>query len=386
MYWTYCSIFLFILALLDRGRYSTLSYKFSLFVLLIFATGNYYNGIDWVNYQYHYSSVSNVGLSVDYFAYEPGFMFLLYFFGYLLEITNFHVIVFFSSLLAVLSISIFLKKISIKINRSLFILITVLFIFPLFNDAIRQLLAFSIVLPFLPDIRQHSIKKIVVVCGVASLFHASAILVIPLCFVLRMQFCKKFMLVTLVIAFGISIALAFLGVIISMFDGLIPQLLYLKLLNYLDKTAELKLGLFAVVDLIGISIIYSTSQLVKQERHLSVYAVGGFLFFVLHLTFYFAPFLQRFLYFIFPLSLIYAESLFRYGNKFTLAKILLPVIMLMCLLVFYRNITNPYYSSDFNEPKFFYSEIFNSNPINVDNLMVRKCLLIGEFDPNFCPR
>ncbi|HDW2915971.1 TPA: hypothetical protein RL791_003794, partial [Escherichia coli] len=63
MYWIYCLFLLFIVSLLNKGRYSILAYKASLLIIFIFATGNYYNGVDWINYQKHYEFISNSGIS-----------------------------------------------------------------------------------------------------------------------------------------------------------------------------------------------------------------------------------------------------------------------------------------------------------------------------------
>ncbi len=110
MYWIYCLAFLFGTSLIERGRFSEISYKLSLIILFIFVTGNYYNGIDWINYQHHYEAIVEGLGSTEFLAYEPGFMLILYLFGGVFKIENFHAVVFFTSTIAVLSFIKFIKK------------------------------------------------------------------------------------------------------------------------------------------------------------------------------------------------------------------------------------------------------------------------------------
>lgn len=387
MYWIYCLAFLFGTSLLERGYFSAIAYKLSLFILFIFVTGNYYNGIDWINYQHHYELIVQGSGSTDFFAYEPGFMLILYFFGTVVNIENFHAVVFFSSTVAVLSIIKFIKIIPFRFNRSLFLFSTIAFIYPLFNDAIRQLLAFSILLPLLPKIRDCSLKKIIIICLFASLFHASAILMIPVFILLRIQFTKHNMILLFIFSAVFVILLLSLPVLIMSMSGIIPNYIYSKLVSYLLKTTELKLGLFSIIDCIGILIIFLSHRRDNRgELDKNLYAMGAYLFFLFHLAFYTAPFLQRLLYYIFPLVILYANFIFSRSQIFSVTKTLLPITLIMTLSVFFRNITNPYYIYDLNNPKFFYSNLFQNNPINIDHLKASKCMVISEIDPEFCPR
>lgn len=386
MYWIYSLSFLLLTSILERGRFSTITYKFSLLILFFIVTGNYYNGIDWMNYQYHYDAiVQNVG-SPGYLAYEPGFMLVMYFFGSVLGVENFHAVVFFSCSIAIFSIANFIKRIPFRFNRSLFLFTTIAFIYPLFNDAIRQLLAFSVLLPFLPEIHKCSSKKIIIICICASLFHASAILMIPVLFILKMQLTKKNMLILLLFATLFVILLTSLNIIVSSLSSFIPQLLYAKLSSYLAKTSDFKLGLFAIIDCLGILFIYFSSRRHQEEREKNVYAMGGYIFFLFHLAFYTAPFLQRLLYFIFPLVVVHAEVVFSRGSLTSITKVLLPITFIMAVSVFMRNITNPYYSADFSDPKFFYTIILSGESFETDTLKAKKCIVINDFDPDFCPR
>ncbi|NJQ19135.1 EpsG family protein [Pantoea sp. LS15] len=386
MYWIYSLALLLITSLLDRGRYSTIIYKLSLFIFFIAVTGNYYNGIDWINYQHHYSSLIHNGTSVGYLTYEPGFMLVMYFFGYIIGFENFHSVVFFSCAISVLAFSKFINNVPYKFNRSLFIFITLAFIYPLFNDAIRQLLAFSILLPFLPNIDKCTGKKIILICICASMFHASAILMIPVLILLKMRLSKQNMLIMLIFASVFIIILLSLNAIVSSLGSILPQLLYAKLISYLSKISDLKLGFFAVIDCLGLLLIYFISRNDNEECGRNVYAMGGYIFFLFHLAFYTAPFLQRLLYYIFPLLVIHAQLIFFRGNISSITKLLLPVTFVMAISVFMRNITNPYYASDFFQPKFFYTNILSSNPYDIDLLKSKKCIVIDEFDPEFCPR
>ncbi|HAV2283799.1 TPA: hypothetical protein JHK37_004569, partial [Enterobacter cloacae] len=92
--------------------------------------------------------------------------------------------------------------------------------------AIRQLLAFSILLPFLPNLHRSSIKKIFFICIGASMFHASAILMIPVLILLKMHLSKQNMLMLLLFASIFIVVLLSLNVIVSSLGSILPQLLY----------------------------------------------------------------------------------------------------------------------------------------------------------------
>ncbi|WP_171934657.1 O116 family O-antigen polymerase [Escherichia coli] len=386
MYWIYCLFLLFIVSLLNKGRYSTLTYKASLLIIFIFATGNYYNGVDWINYQKHYEFISNSGISSEYFAYEPGFLLLMYIFGNVLDIKNFHVIVIFISSISILSLSKFIKQIPKGVNKSLILFMLVAFIYPLYNDAIRQLFAFCIILPLLPNIKSIAIKKIIITCGIAALFHSSIILMVPLFILMRRELTQKFMFYSFICALLFLSLLINIEFIVNTLNNLIPKMLYVKLVNYVNNMGEFKVGFFAVIDFLGICIFCATYRVFKSNNDISVYAIGTFYFFILHLVFYGAPFLQRLLYYIFPLLSVYSCFIFSHCQRGSGARILLPLTLIMTLSVFARNIFNPYYATDFYEPKFFYTDGVFEKHLDVERLKYRKCSVIDEYDPNFCPK
>ncbi|EOO7383642.1 TPA: O116 family O-antigen polymerase, partial [Escherichia coli] len=165
-----------------------------------------------------------------------------------------------------------------------------------------------------------------------------------------------------------------------------PKMLYVKLVNYVNNMGEFKVGFFAVIDFLGICIFCATYRVFKSNNDISVYAIGTFYFFILHLVFYGAPFLQRLLYYIFPLLSVYSCFIFSHCQRGSGARILLPLTLIMTLSVFARNIFNPYYATDFYEPKFFYTDGVFEKHLDVERLKYRKCSVIDEYDPNFCPK
>lgn len=386
MYWIYCLSLLFIISLFNKGRYSALAYKTSLLIIFIFSTGNYYNGVDWINYQKHYELISNYGISGEYFAYEPGFLLLMYIFGYVLDIKNFHVVIFFISSISIISLSKFIKKIPKGINKSIVLFMVVSFVYPLYNDAIRQLLAFCIILPLLPDIKSVTIKKIIITCAIAALFHSSIILMIPLFILMRRELTQKFMLYSFILALLCLSLLMNIELVVNSLNNLIPKMLYVKLVNYLNNMGGFKIGFFAIIDLLGICLFCVTYKTYKSNNGLSVYAIGSFYFFILHLVFYGAPFLQRLLYYIFPLLSVYSCFIFSHCQRGGLARTLLPLTLIMTLSVFTRNILNPYYATDFYNPNFFYTDGIFDKHLDVEQLKYRKCSVIDKYDPNFCPK
>ncbi|WP_413449770.1 EpsG family protein [Erwinia sp. LJJL01] len=154
MYWIISAFILAVTSLLERGVYKRVAYQFSLFVLFVIISGSYFNGIDWINYNKHYQEIYNNGFPVDFLPYEPGFVLIMYIIGSLFRINNFHVVILVITFFFVISFAKFIKNTNMRFNRSLLMLMMVLFLLPLFNDAIRQLAALTIMLPVLAESEQ----------------------------------------------------------------------------------------------------------------------------------------------------------------------------------------------------------------------------------------
>jgi len=386
MYWFYSATIMLILSLIEKGAYRKVVYKLSLFVFFIIISGSYYNGIDWINYVKHYEEIYNNGFPTDYLPYEPGFVFLMYFFASIIKVSNFQIIVLSVSLAFTYTLHLFIKKIDWEFNRSALLLLILLFLLPLFNDAVRQLAAMAVILPFLPRINSISLKKLIVIVLLSSLFHASSILLIPIFLLIRYPLRKRRIIYYALSSVCFVILFVSLPFVISIIGSFIPAIFYAKLTGYVSKLdGGFKFGLFMIIDLVGIIITLLLSEKFKNDKQMVLSTTASFIFFLLHLLFYMTPFLQRLLYYIFPLVGVYSLVSFRVGRFSHLNRMIFPIVAIMCLGVFYRNVTNPYYSYDFDKPKFFYFELLNNDYPNLNDLKSGKCSVIDQFDPTFCP-
>jgi len=388
MYWIISAFILAVTSLLERGVYKRVAYQFSLFVLFVIISGSYFNGIDWINYNKHYQEIYNNGFPVDFLPYEPGFVLIMYIIGSLFRINNFHVVILVITFFFVISFAKFIKNTNMRFNRSLLMLMMVLFLLPLFNDAIRQLAALTIMLPVLADLNNSSTKKIFFSCVLAATFHLSSILILPIIFLIKQGLTQHKIVKYSLYSVLLILLLSSMPFILSAIGGFLPSLIQAKLTTYVEKmSSEIKLGFFMITDIIAILMIYLLSRLKSfhTNQKLNILLSSVFYFFLLHFVFYFAPFLQRLLYYIFPLVSVCGLVVFNASNLIKLSNIVLPYLIVISIAVFYRNITNPYYTYDFYQPKFFYAELISGSFVDLPQLKKGKCDVIQQFDPNFCP-
>ncbi|HGN0242051.1 EpsG family protein [Proteus mirabilis] len=353
----------------------------SLFLFFIITTGSYYNGVDWINYIYYYKYIGNNSIySSLAFIYEPGFVYLNWLLANIIRITDFHIIPFISSSIFFVSIFYSLRFIKFNINLSSYLALLIIFLAPLFNDGYRQLIALAIILPYLFKIEETSIYKWVFICLISSIFHFSAILLIPFIFLLKINFITKKIILSIIIITFLIIFLINLTYILPIINPIIPSRIYNKLSIYLDMLGgNLRLGFFAIIDIVGIFLCIFIKDRFHQNKTIWN---STFIYFLCHLAFYFSPFLQRLLFYLYPILIL---NIFITNNN--IYKILLSfIIIIMGLSSFARYINNPYYDVDFWEPKFYYTEIFSENKINIENLKKIKCNTIEKLDENFCKK
>ncbi|QIF92427.1 EpsG family protein [Proteus vulgaris] len=351
------------------------------FLFFIVTTGSYYNGVDWINYIYYYNYIGNNSLySTLSFIYEPGFVYLNWLLANIIKFTNFHIIPFVSSSIFFISICYSLRLIKFNINLSLYFSLLIIFLVPLFNDGYRQLIALAIILPYLFKIEKTSIYKWIFICLISSMFHFSAILLIPFIFLLKINFNTKKIILSIILIILLILLLINLSYILPIIESIIPSRIHNKLTIYLDMLeGNLRFGFFAIIDIIGISLCI----LIKDRLHQNKTIWNStFIYFLCHLAFYFSPFLQRLLFYLYPILIL---NIFIMKNN--IYRILLSFsIIVMGLSSFARYINNPYYDIDFWDPKFYYTEIFSEKEINIENLKKNKCYVIEKLDENFCKK
>lgn len=387
MYWIIFQFFLlgttFLEGVVDKKNKILITYV-SLGILFFGTTGNYYNGVDWINYIKYYNDIYQYGLLDSHWYYEPGFVLLNYIFADLLSIKSFHVIIFFSGMFVTISLYNSLRVITADINKSAFILLVFSMAISLFSDTLRQCIAFSIILFCLVRVKEVSSMKWFFVCVFAAVFHSSALIMLPYKFLVTKKFSGRFLVLWFLICICIIIFLINIDLLVNVFEYVFPSYLTIKLNMYLNNlNGNIKLGFFAFVDLIMIFILIFTQKNENCTSHSDVFRNSAFIYFTLHFVFYFAPFLQRSAYYFFPLVVIYFLRILK-EDYFPLKIISVGIFFLAVNLIFYRNIMNSYYDFDFYSPKFFYFDVSGIQHVNVESLYQEKCSFISKYDQNFC--
>lgn len=369
---------LFIIESISTHKQKNVIKFLSFFIFTLIITGSYYNGIDWINYIKYYQYISKYGIDSPLaFVYEPGFACLNWIFSYVLSIKNYHVIPFFCNILFSISLLFSLKKIPIRINVTLYLLLLLLFLTALFNDGYRQLLSLSILLPFIFKIDKISFLKWALVCIIAGLFHSSSLLLIPFWLILRLNFTKNKIYYSFILTAFFTLLLSNLTELVNLFEFIIPSLLYNKLINYMAlMDGNFRFGFFVIFDILG--IIFCLHSRKNDENKLLWNVL--FIYFLCHFSFYFTPFFQRLLFYFYPLLILYIFNKRRDLSYFILSFIIISI----GILSFYKYITNPYYSSDFWEPKFFYLYLPELVELDLNKLEAEKCSVISKYDDNFC--
>lgn len=381
MYWIISIIVLIPFSIMEsvgNNKQKNIIRFFCFFVFLLIITGSYFNGVDWINYIKHYQYISKYSIDSPLaFVYEPGFVYVTWIFAYILNINNYYVIPFLCNLFFAISLFFSLKKIPVRINLSLYLILLLIFLSSLFNDGYRQLISISILLPFLFSIDKVSFLKWASICLISALFHASSILLIPFWLIFRINFTNKNIILSFFCAIVFVLVLSNLLSILQLFSNFIPTLLFNKI-NYYISSAEgnFRFGLFVIFDFLGIIICV----LKKPEEKNKLLWNVLFIYFLCHFCFYFTPFFQRLLFYFYPILILYV-----FDYKKSLSYFILSLIILSIgVLSFIRYITNPYYSSDFWEPKFFYSYIVDIDELDIYKLELEKCSVINHYDDNFC--
>lgn len=382
MYWIISAFFLFFLVFLENAcnAYQKNTVRFFSFVsFTIIITNSYYNGVDWINYITHYNNLAISGLTHRLaFIYEPGYVYLNWFFAYVLGIKNYFIIPFICNLIFSISLFYTLNRAPYKVNISLYLFLSLLFFSSLFNDGYRQLLSIAIILPFILKINIIPLKKWILICLIASLFHFSALMLIPFWWLLRIRLSINKVYLLIISSVLLIIILYNLSVVSNLLSSILSPIMQRKLTFYIQSLNEgFKFGFFMIFDIIGILIIIKEIRNKNEKKSDNYLLTSVFIYFLFHFSFYFAPFFQRILLYIYPLLMLYIFSFKK--NVF-----ISFIIIAIGILSFFRYTTNPYYSADFWEPKLFFTEIFKEESLNLKNLKEEKCSVIEKYDNNFC--
>lgn len=353
-------------------------YKLSLMVIFFSLTGNYYNGIDWINYQELHNELSVNGINYQmFYFYEP----LYIYYDYILSklSSDYYIVTFVSSSIGVLSLSYALKKNSYLIeSKSFFLSLIFIGIYvSLYGEQVRQGIAFAILLPFLMNIKNVKIWLYIPIVIIAYLFHSSAIFAFLLYFIPR----KKISIKMFVLIFIILVSSVLLVFNIDFLLPYVPFMLARKIEMYMSNKTEVGLGLFVLLDMAFIFYI-----LCNYDNYDDYSLINFVLFyFISHVVFYMFPFLRRLSLYLLPFVFIYVTNvLMRKRLSETLANVICFLFAIYYFILPIKLFKSPYSRADLYEPKSFYFLPFIENKIDIDNLRYKKCYEINKVDQDFC--
>lgn len=240
-------------------------------------------GTDWNNYKFMYENIPNI----DIFNSEIEFLFLLLN-KTLYLISSSPVILFFTiSIIQLTLIFRGLKDFDIPLYIGFFFLFTSGSIF-LFNNIVRQALAFCIFFISLKYLTQRKLLKYLFLIAIASLFHYSSLILFPLYLLGNKKF--KFLDSIILKVFIFFVSFFIFGYIIDIFVELLSSFIsnakYLRNLKHINNssmTIGSGLGILSMhfVDLT--LILYSKTLSIYFSKYklnilFRVYIVGIFLF------------------------------------------------------------------------------------------------------------
>lgn len=196
--------------------------KFLTILLSVFFCGGYMTGSDWIQYEEIYNL--DFDKLIDFEVFEPGYLLMNLFFK--LFNIDFWIWYLFVKICTFYVFCQFIYKLLPKYYfLSLFFFLGMFGLFLFIDNPLRNVIAACITFSSYQFIIDRSFKKYFVVCVLAMLFHKSAILMIPLYFVVKRDFNKKlificYLVLNIVASFGNEI----LRIIVGSLGSVIPTL------------------------------------------------------------------------------------------------------------------------------------------------------------------
>ena len=233
----FCPIVLCFLSwAIPKLRNSQLWYKFVLIYLCLFLCFGYMCGSDWRYYEPLYEELDPLDIYSTY-KLEPGYglwmgIFKLFGFGF----WPFFIV---TKIVAFAIFSKFVTKLSGKYCYLVWAYFLPSFGYYLFVDnPMRNLLAISIFLLSLQYIYQRSLKKYLLFTLIAFSFHITAIITIPLYFILNRSISTKVWVITLLCFWLIFVDPNIISILISNFTGVSPYIANKITLYFVDGAEE----------------------------------------------------------------------------------------------------------------------------------------------------
>lgn len=230
------------------------------------------------------------------------------------------------SALTIIPIYIVIKRYSNKPGESLFYF-TALGFYVLSFNLVRQSIAIAICFFALRYMFNRKIFKYIVTILIASLFHMTALIMIPMYWIANLQFNKKQLLSILVI---FSFSGILFNPIFNYFTSIIPQ--YRMYSSYGDAFAGI--GTY-IVDgiymILIIFIIFNKNRMINENKNIIINLITFSTFFIM-LSMQNILFARLIYYWLIPIILILPEVITTVKKQY---RNTIQLFMIVCFLVFY---------------------------------------------------
>lgn len=270
----YIIILLFLIVLYGLSTFNQIKSKnllyIGIFFLIIIASNkSYYVGTDSYNYYDYFMYVKSYSNDRIFSGLQRGW----FYFNYLIyTISNYSCFLFICYSLSLCGIGYYINKLS-KINL-LSLLIYFLFFYLASLNVMRQYIAIGIFAMSLVYLKKREIRKYILLIIIASLFHYSALLMIPLIWIEKIPTKRSIVIITVVGTFII-------GFFMNIMQPIVLSLKIITGLNegasiYLSKWGEGERNLFTNI---VINLVFLGSFLIAKNKN-SIFLSMWFLFII----------------------------------------------------------------------------------------------------------
>ncbi|WP_338951461.1 EpsG family protein [Fusobacterium nucleatum] len=338
----YLSIFFF-LGIIKNEFFKNKKSDFLIFLIIFLFSFSYQMGSDWLSYQEWYEEIfinlgwNNLfeqisgleGLEVGYVLlniifFNLGFSYEL-FMGTVLSVCSFIILK-------------FIQKESKNYYLAFYFFLINGFLTTLLEPIARQLIALTFFITAIKYLKERKIYKYTFIILVASLFHKSAFLLLPLYFVKHIKFTmKKFLLLTFFSKIVLNIFLGIIFLILPKYAN------YLNSERYMLRDGSLRMYIIYFYYIFILFNIYRGAK--KNENY--TFSFTSLYIIVYFLATYF-PIIKRFDLYLLPftsISISYVGEIHLFENKSKVKSLFYTLITFLLFTgIFYKN----YYLDDLN--------------------------------------
>lgn len=338
----YLSIFFF-LGIIKNEFFKNKKSNFLIFIIIFLFSFSYQMGSDWLSYQEWYENIfpklewNNFYKQIQGLeGLEVGYVLLNLIFFHL----GFSYEIFIGTVLSICSFIIlkFIQKESKNHYLAFYFFLINGFLVALLEPVFRQLIALTFFIIAIKYLKERKIYKYTFIILVASLFHKSAFLLLPLYFVKHIRFTmKKFLLLTFFSKIVLNIFLGIIFLILPKYAN------YLNSERYMLRDGSLRMYIIYFYYIFILFNIYRGAK--KNENY--TFGLTSLYIIVYFLATYF-PIIKRFDLYLLPfisISISYVGEINLFGKKNSVKSLFSTLITFaLFTIMFYKN----YYLDDLN--------------------------------------